>query len=124
MKIKKLICIVLTVAFALSAFQVFAFADNTEADYKEYVFESGVSDELKARVIAVINDEESEADPAGLLCDVLGHNFEATTVSEITHKAKTTAPRCLEKIYTVNICSRCDYATKTLNSSIYIYCCA
>ncbi len=124
MKLKKLISIVLTVAFALSAFQVFAFAGNAEAEYKEYIFESGVSDELKARVIAVINGEESEADPAGLLCDILGHNLETTSITEITHKASSTAPRCLQKTYSVNTCTRCDYSTKTLSGSKYIYCCA
>ncbi len=124
MRFKKLISIVLTVAFALSAFQVFAFAGNAEVDHKEYIFESGVSDELKAKVIAVINGEESEADPAGLLCDILGHNLETTTATEITHKVNTSAPRCLRRIYKVSACSRCDYSTKTLTSSEYIFCCA
>lgn len=89
----------------------------------EYIFEADASEDLINSFIESCENEHEDVATCNLLCDVLGHKLESSTVQTITHNARTTAPRCLKKIYTVETCSRCDYSTKTLTNSLYIYCC-
>ncbi len=83
--------------------------------------------ETKAKIVDFYTNPESqdeEASTYGLTCTLLGHNYEYTTVTTVTHKASATAPRCLQKIYNHGVCTRCDSQTNTLKNSSYIYCCA
>lgn len=130
MKKSRIISFVLAVALILSSAQIFAFADSTSDGCAHaenevvYIFNEDVSDEIKEKVIASINGEEG-AQPRGIICNLFGHDIETGTTIAITHKAKATAPRCLEKTYRYEACTRCDdYSTTTLLSSQYIYCCA
>ena len=64
-----------------------------------------------------------ESTTYGLTCTLLGHTYEASLVTTITHCASDTNPRCLEETYKVQICSRCDHTTTRLINSHYITCC-
>ncbi len=67
--------------------------------------------------------EEASAQPYGLTCTLFGHKLTESTVSVITHKVRTYAPRCKREIYDVTVCERCDYQTQTLSTTSYILCC-
>ena len=59
----------------------------------------------------------------GLMCTLFGHKTEQNTVGVITHKVKTTSPRCKRELYLVTTCTRCDYQEQELTGTSYIVCC-
>lgn len=128
MKIKKILALALTVAMLLCAFIMPTNAAETVADENiEIIIENeNISEETKAKIIAYYTNEDNNTDDSttyGLTCTLLGHKLETSAVSKITHKARTTAPRCLEKTYDYGACTRCDYEESVLLSSVYIFCC-
>lgn len=126
MKLKRFFAFVLALIIATCSFLTIAFAeDNTECDDNiTIVFHNEISDEAKERIIAHFHGEdENSASARGLTCTLFGHKLETGTNTVVTHKARTTAPRCLSKMYSYEICSRCDYSEYTLIGSEYIYCC-
>lgn len=130
---KKLLALILAIVSVLSlaTFSVSAETadENTVVIVRgdvEYVFEADASEEfINSFIYSCENEHEDCEETAtyGLMCTLFGHKLESSTVQTITHKAASTAPRCLRKIYDVTACTRCDYSTKTLKSSQYIYCC-
>ena len=89
-------------------------------------FESNSNFDLKeqnyiAEFLVYGNEKTS---PYGLSCLLFGHNYETEVVTSIKHKARATAPRCLEEIYDIQVCSKCGDIQKTLLASRYIYCCS
>lgn len=56
-------------------------------------------------------------------CWLTGHDEKTEYVRIITHKKDTTAPRCLEELYEVTTCSKCDLYDMVLVSYTYIFCC-
>lgn len=95
-------------------------------------FEIIISDDVSAETKSKIEKYFATGEPAtgagattyGLTCTLLGHKLTSTSVDVITHKVRTTAPRCVCKIYNYMACSRCDYETSELIDTEYIYCCA
>lgn len=131
MKLSKILSLVLAVALVFSAFQIFAFAAEEEACCGSditVIVQNDVSPEVEAKIHAYFHGEEAETAASGargLICDLFGHKIETGTTSTITHKVRTTAPRCLETYYNYEICSRCDeYSVMTKTGSVYIPCCA
>ena len=129
---KKILAIILTIASVFSVMSFTASAEETTEDViviargdADYVFEAGVSQDHIDSFIALCEEDHDceEAATYGLMCTLFGHKLETSTASTVTHNARTTAPRCLKKTYTVETCSRCDYSTKTLKNSQYISCC-
>ena len=59
----------------------------------------------------------------GLWCSLFGHTYETHSASKITHCVYDTDPRCLEEIYEVQVCSRCEHTISKLLASIYISSC-
>lgn len=59
----------------------------------------------------------------GLMCTLFGHKTEQNTVGVITHKVRTSSPRCKRELYLVTTCTRCDYQEQELTSTSYIVCC-
>lgn len=99
------------------------FDENTEI----IIENENISEETKAKIIAYYTSEEDHKNDSttyGLTCTLLGHKLETSVVSKITHKVRTTSPRCLEKTYDYEACTRCDYEQSTLGSSVYIVCCS
>lgn len=129
MKIKKILALALTVAMLFCTFIMPTNAAETAVDENiEIIIENeNISEETKAKIIAFYaNEEEHTEDSAtyGLTCTLLGHNLETSVVYKITHKARTTSPRCLKKTYDYGACTRCDYEESILLSSVYIVCCS
>ena len=126
---KKVISLILSLCFILSLGVFPASAEEAveTSDVTIIIHNEDISDETKEKLIAFYSDPESHNDTAatyGLTCTLFGHKLESSTVTTITHKARATAPRCLQKMYDYESCSRCDYEKSTLLESVYIYCCA
>lgn len=128
---KKIISIILVIAtlFGLTSISVCA-EDTAEATVTvtvndvEFVFDADTTEEFRNRFIEhYFAPEDDGAATYGLMCTLFGHKLESSVVTAITHKVRTTAPRCLSQKYNMQACSRCDYSTKTLISSDYISCC-
>ncbi len=86
-----------------------------------------LDEETKAKIVAFYTNPEAENEEAStysLTCTLFGHNYEYEDVVTITHKARTTAPRCLKRTYDHGTCTRCDAQVSTLIGSVYIACCA
>lgn len=129
---KKLLAVILAIAsvFSLATFSASAenTAENTVVITKgdtDYIFDADISDDLMNRYIYVIETELDCDDTAtyGLMCTLFGHKLESSVVSTLTHKARSTDPRCLKRTYSVEACTRCDYTSQTLLGSTYISCC-
>lgn len=128
MKTKRILALILCVAMLFCAFVMPTNATETAVDEDTVIIieNENISEETKAKIIAYYtNGEDHNNDSAtyGLTCTLLGHKLESSRVYKITHKARTTSPRCLKKTYDYDTCTRCDYENSTLLTSIYIVCC-
>ena len=131
---KKFLCILCALVFACLPMSIVATAEDPHAG-NSYTFgdititlEDGLSEDVKARIIAHLLGQENQG-PEGdetdnVLCTLFGHKLTVTYSTVTTHKARATAPRCLQKIYEVSTCSRCDYVSSQLQGSTYIFCCS
>lgn len=128
MKTKRFISLILTLVLFVGIFAIPTSAGHVhEAGEIEVVIENeDLSDEMKEKIIAYYTDDNHDDDTAsyGLTCTLLGHDLESTKTTTVTHKVSATAPRCLQKTYEHNACTRCDYQKATHVASKYIYCCA
>lgn len=128
MKFSKIIAILLALIMLLSCSQLVAFAQTSEtyeSDNITIIFHNEVSETTKEKIITNFTGTISETvESKGLTCSLFGHDLESGTTSTITHKAKSTAPRCLMETYQYQSCSRCDYYESTFLGSEYIYCCS
>ena len=118
-----LVLTLLTCTFALPVSAKNTTNENTEI---EIIIHDEVSEETKERIKSYfVNGEPSDdnASTYGLTCTLLGHKIVCTSVSTIEHKIRTTSPRCVEKTYDYEECSRCDYNKATLVCTEYIVCC-
>ena len=128
MKTKKLLSLFLAISMLACIFIMPANAAETETDeYIEIIIvDENISNEIKSKAIAFYTNggEEQEGIATyGLTCTLLGHKIESSTVYKITHKVRSTSPRCQKKTYNYDACTRCDYEKSTLVSSAYIVCC-
>ena len=71
----------------------------------------------------IVYGNDNQAHINGFYCNLYGHSYVTTTATTITHRYYSTAPRCLERTYSVKTCSVCGYETRTLISSDRISCC-
>lgn len=128
---KKIIALILAVA---SVFSLATFSASAEGETEnsvvisngnvDFVFEAGVSeDHIHSFVQSFEAHDGEDAATYGLICTLFGHKIESSTAYTITHNARTSAPRCLQNIYSVETCTRCDYTNKSLISTKYISCC-
>lgn len=119
-----LVLTLLTCTFALPVSAKNTTNENTEI---EIIINDEVSEETKAKIeryfATGVPAENNGAATYGLTCILLGHNIKISSVSAITHKVSATSPRCLEKTYDYEECTRCDYEKATLVCSEYIVCC-
>ena len=120
-----LVLTLLTCTFALPASAKNTTNENTEI---EIIINDEVSEETKEKIERYFaNGAPTEDDGTttyGLTCTLLGHKIECTSISTIEHKVRATSPRCLEKTYDYEECTRCDYEKATLISKMYIICCS
>ena len=128
MKIRKVFALVLALATLLCAVVIPANAKETDTneDMLIIIENEDISEETKTKIIAFYSNggEEKEGIATyGITCTLLGHKLESSVVRTINHKARSTSPRCLEKTYNYESCTRCDYETSTLIGQTYIACC-
>lgn len=136
---KKTLAFLMAAVMTFSALSLAAFAvDTTDSyvfpygDIEVSVPMNGVTEDeaksvaesiAKLEGIAVCDGRiSSDAAPHNLICSIAGHNLTTTYPTAIVHKAYTNAPRCVQKNYEHQYCSRCDYTSDTLLSTIRIYC--
>ena len=68
-------------------------------------------------------ETSTESSTYGVMCTLFGHKTTTEMIIVTEHCVSATAPRCLETYEDLTVCSRCDYTTVEVISSIYIYCC-
>ncbi len=131
MKTKRFLSLLLTLAVLTGLFIIPTSAVETEeittAEIEIFIENEDISEETIAKIIAYYSNPNHEDDgvaTCGLTCTLFGHKLESTTLRTVTHKARSTAPRCLERTYDYVACTRCDYEVSTLLGSSYIYCCS
>ena len=83
----------------------------------------GDFDAQKAQSIADKMNGEMISETYSLLC-IFGHNLAYGTGIEIFHRYYPTAPRCLERIYKIEYCTRCNYSNGSLIKQSAIFCCS
>lgn len=127
---KKILALIMSILLAFSALSISVSAEeaseNIVVTYGEtnFIFANDTPVEIQERFIAYYFGEEDDgAEAYGLTCTLFGHKLETTTVTTVTHKVRTTAPRCLKELHQVETCSRCDYTNDTVINSVYISCC-
>ena len=129
MKTKKVFSLILAIATLLCTVIIPANATETTDSHEhiEIIIENEkISDETKSKITAFYTnggDEKEGIATYGLTCTLLGHKLESSTVKTITHKVRSTSPRCLQKTYDYESCTRCDYESSTLIGQKYIACC-
>ena len=128
---KKIISIILVIVsiFSLTSISVYAEDANENkitvtVNEVEFIFDADTTEDFRNKAIAhYFNHEDDSAAVYGLTCTLLGHKIESSVITAVKHKVSSTAPRCLRETYNVETCSRCDYTSSTLISSVYISCC-
>lgn len=88
----------------------------------------GLSDDkiklIESSLLEIESIETDDASIQNILC-IFGHSITTVTAYKLIHNYYSTAPRCLEEKYNVEICTRsgCDYAVSVLIRVIRIPCC-
>ena len=126
---KKVISLILSLCFILSLGVIPASAEEAieNENITILIHNEDISEETKEKLIAFYSNPEGQGNDAttyGLTCTLFGHKLESTMTTVITHKVRATAPRCQQKRYAYEACTRCDYENSTLANSTYINCCA
>ena len=129
MKIKSLFALMMAISLLVSAFVVptSAKTNETNSDVEIIIENENISAETKTKIEKYYSTENHNDDGAttyGLTCTLLGHKLESSTVVVVTHKVRSTQPRCLQKTYDYDACTRCDYEYSKVISSEYIICCS
>lgn len=129
MKIKSLFAILLVITLLACIFVIPTNAKELTQDTTniEIIILDEVSTETKAKIeryFASDNESNDNVSTYGITCTLLGHKLENATVVTVTHKVRSTAPRCKEETYTYQSCTRCDYEKATLVDTEYIVCCS
>lgn len=128
---KKIIALILVVVFIFSVTSISVYAEDSNKNTitvtineVDFIFDVNTSEEHRNKVVShYFNHDDDDTVAYGLTCTLLGHKLESSVVVAVTHKVNSTDPRCLEKRYFVETCSRCDYTNSTLLDSTYISCC-
>ena len=123
---KRIFAILLVLTLLTCTYVMPASAKNITKENIEIIIHDDVSEETKEKIEKYFADGEpatNRISTYGITCTLFGHKIEGTIVSAVTHKVSSTSPRCLEKTYNYEACTRCDYENAQLISSMYIVCC-
>lgn len=116
---------VLSVALITSASEKPTVVITTDdAEYTVEFENTNLSEEQREAIAHnLVFGKDDTVQTYGLMCTLFGHKTEENKVSVITHKVRTSSPRCKRESYLVTICTRCDYQEQELTSTSYIVCC-
>lgn len=127
---KKILSIVVT-TFILLSFCMSVSADsvtyiyeigNTSVIFDETTFFSAQQREDIAQLL--VNGDANNSIPYALLCVISGHDYgNGELVTTITHCADDKDPRCLEEMFIISKCTRCEHYQTERISICYISCC-
>ncbi len=129
---KKIISVFIALTlFALSATVITSASENPtvvittdEAEYTVEFENTNLFEEQRADIAHnLVFGKDDNARTYGLMCTLFGHKTEENMISVITHKVRSSSPRCKREMYAVTICTRCDYQEQELTSTSYIVCC-
>ena len=90
------------------------FDSNTDLSYEQ---KQAIADKI---VYGSSNDEQISTYS---WCWLVGHDIVSDTVIAIEHKVDQYEPRCIKRVYAVDMCTACDYMEETLISTTYVFCC-
>lgn len=124
---KRLFTGMLAVLMAASCYLPASAAESVATPELMVVFaeDTAFTEEEQQRIIRHLCGEEHDgASTYNLLCNVFGHKYTTEQVTTISHCVYTSSPRCVENIYIVSTCSRCEDTNSTLNDTTRIYCCS
>ena len=126
---KKIIALVLAMILTLS-FCVTVSATDVKNTYCyediEIIFaeDSIFSEEMKLHIADYIVNGEDGVATYNLLCTLFGHKETVESVTTISHKVRSTNPRCLQQIWEIHACTRCNEALdQIVLGEAYISCC-
>ena len=85
--------------------------------------DSQFSIEQQEMIANLLVNPEYGISQANLICNIFGHKNSSEGVSTITHKVSSTNPRCLQELFTITMCSRCEETTVERDAAYYISCC-
>ncbi|MBQ4274132.1 MAG: hypothetical protein IJB94_04085 [Clostridia bacterium] len=85
--------------------------------------DSQLSNEQQEVIANLLVNPEYGVVQANLICNIFGHKNTQEGVTTITHKVLAESPRCLQELFTITICSRCNESTVERNAAYYISCC-
>lgn len=126
MRMRKAFMVLGTLMVLMLAFALSAVADSsTESKSIEVLFDSNTKfteaeqDTIRAHFI----NEGNDVQPCGLKCTLFGHDYKTELVTVITHKARSTSPRCLKETFETKICTVCSDTVSTLVNEKLIVCC-
>lgn len=85
--------------------------------------DSQLTTEQQESVAQLLVNPEYGVVQANLICDIFGHKTTMEGVTTITHKVKENSPRCLQELFTITTCSRCNESTVERDGFGYITCC-
>ena len=84
---------------------------------------SQLSDEQQEKIAQLLVNPEYGVSQANIICDIFGHKNTMEGVTTITHKVLPESPRCLQELFTITTCSRCNESTVERDGYCYITCC-
>lgn len=115
--------LILCVCISSSANQ--SFGNVYEIENKTIIFDetSAFSVEEQQHIAELIANPENQVSTYGLVCTLFGHKNTSETVVSITHCVNADDPRCLQELFAVTTCSRCDESTVERTGYSYITCC-
>lgn len=118
------LCVATTLSLSTIAAGVSGNIYSINGTTVEFALDSAFTpDEQLAIAEYVVYGKESSSTTYNLLCTMFGHKTTTESFTVIEHCVSATAPRCIESIQDITACSRCDYVTTDVVSSIYIFCC-
>jgi len=125
---KKLISLCLILAFVFGTLQIAAYADSETPtlSHKQNItilFSEELPQDIQNKIYAHFYGVSFPGDNQdNILCSLFGHKLTTTSTTVITHNVYSNAPRCVEELYNLSVCSRCDYVSQELISRSRIYC--
>ena len=129
MKIKKILTFFFVIVLIISTTMSVSADEITGNTYRinnvTVVFDadSQLSVEQQKVIAQLLVNPEYGVSQANLICTLFGHKNTVEGVTTITHKVMPDSPRCLQELFTITTCSRCNESTVERDGFGYITCC-
>ncbi len=95
-----------------------------DTEYTVIFSDSTIPQEKQAAIAQkLLSIDDSSAQTYGLGCILFGHDYLYDSVNVVTHKVRSTSPRCKQQTYDITYCEDCDYFEEKLVATTYIICC-